>query len=183
MKIILLTHGLQTLVDDCDHGWLSRWAWSPFYRQGRVRGAARWVLGKTIILHREIMNAPAGLEVDHIDHDTLNNQRVNLRICTHAENLRNRVKWHRAGRPPSSEYKGVWFSPKDNRWIAHISIDSRLKHLGSFRTEVAAALAYDAAAREHYGEFACLNFPSAVVKTICEPTTLFELAGQGGYRG
>src|ERR1043165_2122866 len=84
---IPLTQGYVALVDDCDYEWLSQWKWCAHVAKGgRTAYAFR---AKGIAMHRVIMNAPEGMDVDHRDHNGLNNTRANLRICTHAENQRN----------------------------------------------------------------------------------------------
>lgn len=106
---------------------------------------------KTIRMHALIMGVPGA---DHIDHDGLNNQRSNLRIATKSQNNHNQ----RPQRNVSSQFKGVCrMGPA--KWIAYITLERRHTRLGEFRDEIEAAYAYDTAAREHFGEFACLNFP------------------------
>jgi hypothetical protein len=96
------------------------------------------------------MNAPNILQVDHIDHNGLNNQKSNLRICTLAENRRNR---RARGK---SKYLGVYY---DNGYIrAVISVNGIQKRLGYFKIEETAAMAYDKAATIYHKEFANLNF-------------------------
>lgn len=86
----------------------------------------------------------------------MDNRRCNLRLATHQENCFNIRK--RDG--TSSKYKGVYFDTQNARtWRARIARDGKRRHLGSFRSEVEAAKAYDAAAKELFGEFAWLNFP------------------------
>lgn len=103
-------------------------------------------------LHRVVMKAPQGLEVDHIDGDKLNCRKANLRICTHRENMGNQ-------RPPSgktSAFKGV-SRAGPNHWQASIRIAGRTKALGWYRSATDAACAYDLAALEAFGDFACTN--------------------------
>jgi hypothetical protein len=85
----------------------------------------------------------------------LDNQRQNLRLATNQQNCRN----IHGGRGTSA-YKGVSAHQMSHRWRARLTVDGRETHLGMFDTEEAAALAYDEAARRHFGEFACPNFPS-----------------------
>ena len=94
-------------------------------------------------------------QTDHINHDGLNNQRSNLRLATHAQNQRNQRPY--LGR--TSPYKGVHWFPSREKWRAQIVIANHERHIGLFGAEEDAARAYDAAAREHFGEYACLNFP------------------------
>ena len=105
-------------------------------------------------MHRLILNAMKGMDVDHINHDGLDNRRSNLRLCTRSENLRNQ----RALRS-STGLKGIHLD-KRGRWTAYIKPNAQKSHkfLGYFDNAIDAAVAYDAAARQHYGEFARTNF-------------------------
>jgi len=94
--------------------------------------------------------------VDHINGNGLDNRRENLREATRNQNMWNRRK----GGATTSRFKGVSRYPQDHsRWIASIAVERRKHHLGIFANEVNAAIAYDTAARFHFGEFAALNFP------------------------
>ena len=106
-------------------------------------------------MHRQITNAPDHRVVDHIDHDGLNNRKRNLRLCTFAENCRNT----RRTAPSTSKYKGVHWNKRRKKWAASIRFDNKTYHLGCFDSELAAALAYDQAAKKYHGAFASLNFP------------------------
>jgi hypothetical protein len=108
----------------------------------------------TIYLHRLLLNCPKGKIVDHIDHDTLNNKKSNLRICTRTENIRNSIKRKDY---KYSEYKGVKWHEKDKRFHSRITFNGKRFYLGGFITEIEAAIAYNKKAVEFYGEFACLN--------------------------
>jgi hypothetical protein len=152
-------------VDDADFEWLSQWKWcvnrTPNHWYACRHEGPR-VAQRIIFMHREILGAPRGLEVDHIDGDSLNNQRSNLRLATRRENKRNQ-RYKKAG--ASSQYKGVFWNTKCQTWCATICVTptdptKREQHLylGRFDSEVAAARAYDAAAREHHGAFAAPNF-------------------------
>lgn len=106
--------------------------------------------GKTRKLHRLIMAAPPHLQVDHIDVDPFNNTRHNLRLCTNAENQRNTGlrKTNKSG------FKGVYWHDSNNKWAAKIRLDGKNRHLGSFASAEEASMAYEKAAKQHYGEFA-----------------------------
>lgn len=148
------------LVDDEDFNDLSRFKWSAerreladtFYairRTLKEEGPSRMVR-----MHAQIMGA-AVRRIDHKDGDGLNNTRLNLRPCTHTENMRNRRKHQDQ---PRSQFKGVRPMPR-GRWHAAITIDRKRIHIGAFGSEEEAARAYDARAASEFGEFARKNFP------------------------
>lgn len=109
---------------------------------------------QTLSMHRLILGAGSGQQVDHIDRDGLNNTRGNLRFCTTAQNAQNRR--HRGG---VSQYRGVVWHKTPGRWAAQITARREPHFLGFFSSEEEAARAYDRAARELHGQFANLNFP------------------------
>ena len=121
---------------------------------------------KIIHLHREIMGVTdIKIVIDHIDGNGLNNQKSNLRACTHAQNMQNsRSKSDKK----SSKYKGVSLNKYKakcreggvkirKRWGARITHNNKRIYIGGFSTEIEAALAYNKKAIEYHGEFACLN--------------------------
>jgi hypothetical protein len=155
-QLSLLTQGRAALVDDADYLLLSRHKWH-YHRSGYAARSEYIGTGRkdnrfrTVYMHRVIIDAPPGAVVDHINGDRLDNRRVNLRLCTAAENARNmRVE----GAIP---YKGV--SLDRGRFRASITHEGRIIKIGRFDDAVAAARAYDDRARELFGEFARLNFP------------------------
>jgi len=107
---------------------------------------------KVVYLHRFITNCPKGKLVDHINHNTLDNRRENLRICDARENVRNSRK--KSGKV-SSKYKGV--TKRNNSYHVSIKTDSGILHLGAFTNEISAANFYNFYAKKYHGEFACLN--------------------------
>jgi len=120
----------------------------------RVKG--KRVKRKTIMMHRFILNAPRHLVVDHINHNGLDNRKSNLRLCTRAENSRNRRSFNNK----SSRYKGVSWDKQRKLFLAAIRCNGKYYNLGRFKSETAAAKAYDKKTRELFGEFAYLNFPN-----------------------
>jgi len=158
-KLIPLTRGLSATVDDEDFDALSQHKWmAKKDRNGKfyaVRSVGPRHDRKSVYMAREIMKPESHQMVDHRDGDTLRNVRSNLRLCSRIENQRNRH-----GRKSKSGFKGV--RKRDDLvttpWIAEINVDRKNIHLGYFATDIEAARAYDAAAVEHFGEFANLNF-------------------------
>lgn len=145
-----LTKGKVALVDTEDYGWLIRFKWTA-----HIRGYASCHLpksegGASFLMHRVIMDAPRGLEVDHINGNKLDNRRCNLRIVTKAQNQHNRHAILCA-----AGYKGV--KCLGVRFQARIGCRDAHRHLGTFDTAEDAARAYNAAALEMWGEYAHLN--------------------------
>lgn len=152
---IPISRGLVTLVDAADLPLVDRrWYAKP---HGRTVYAFARINGRTVYLHRMLLGlTDRKVEVDHINHDGLDNRRSNLRIVTHRQNSANT-----RGLPGStSRYKGVSWQKAMHKWSAQIGHNGRDIHLGFFADEIDAALARDAAALELQGEFAFLNFPS-----------------------
>jgi hypothetical protein len=137
-------------VDAADYEWLNQWQWH--LENGY---AARTEKGKIILMHRQIMQPPEDMVVDHIDGNKANNCRRNLRVCTHVENMCNQRR--RSG--SSSVFKGVFYSKQMHKWGARCNCRGERIWLGYFDAEVEAARAYDRMAVECFGEFARLNFP------------------------
>lgn len=145
-------------VDDEDYEYLNNWYWYASKSKKLLYATTNIISDgkrKTLKMHRLIMKVPSGLCVDHIDHDTLNNQKTNLRICTQRENMWN---FSSMANNKTSKYLGVCYSKNHGKWIASMSIDNKSKHLGIFDTEYDAAIAYDKAVKEYRKEFANTNF-------------------------
>lgn len=159
VKAIPLTKGCVAIVDDEDYDRLAAIKWHATSRRGRPRYAASREGGAHLYMHREVLGLPTGSgEVDHVDGDGFNNRRANLRLATHAQNAYGQKV---QSRPKSSRFKGVHLDRRTGRWIAMVKQHQRARHLGVFDSEVEAARAYDAAAREAFGDFARLNIPWA----------------------
>ena len=170
MKTIPLTHGKVALVDSQDYNWLSQFKWraqksgkrsDSFYA---VRNMTIEKRRTTIQMHRQIMDPPHGLEIDHKNNNGLDNRRCNLRFCTRSQNMAN-SRGHRRRR---SSFKGVSFHKEYKKWRAIITQNKKNQHLGFFRSQVRAAKAYDDKAKELFGQFARPNFPHTLRrKNIC----------------
>jgi len=153
MKIINLSQGKQTLVDDADFDYLVQWKWHAIhYKDTGLWYVSRVLKHKVTAMHRLIMNCPTGMQVDHIDGDGLNNQRYNLRICTKDENNINK----RVRKDNTSGYKGVTWNKKSKKWIAQIKSKKIHYLLGSFDNPEEAYKAYCKSAKELHGEFSRL---------------------------
>ena len=158
IRYIPLTRGKFAIVDAADYERLSKHKWLASGDEQRGFYAARRVGNKLVLMHRVIMNAPEGTVVDHINGNSLNNRRGNLRLCTQKQNSRNA----RSSRHSTSRFKGVYFHKQTGKWVATIGYNGKTIHLGSFDDEIEAAKAYDRKARELFGEFAYLNFPDEI---------------------
>ena len=146
------------MVSQEDFGRLNQHKWHATTKDNRnfYASRVRYAGGKkSILMHRDVMNPPDEMVVDHIDGNGLNNTRENLRIVTAAQNSYNQRKC-RSRR--TSKYKGVSLRKRDKKWTAAIMFQGILINLGFFEKEIDAAKAYDEAAKELYREYACLNF-------------------------
>ena len=165
MKEIRLPNGAAALVDDEDYEALAGYAWHEM-----VSGGLRYAIRdnpkgspRTIMMHRQIMSAPAGMDVDHWDNDGLNNRRANLRVCTRSQNAHNRHGRRRntqfensTSARPATQYRGVYKNGRS--FIATVGLNGKANYLGSYPTPEAAALAYNQAIIDAgLAEFAPLN--------------------------
>ncbi len=151
IRQIPLTGGLYAYVDAADYEWLSQYRWRLSSSGYVVRREKR----KLIFMHRQIMQPPKRVPVDHRDGSRLNNCRSNLRVCTLQENAQNRVK--RLG--CASRFKGVHRAPDRPKWTAGHQFKGDRIWLGYFDEEIEAARAYDYRAVECCGELAWVNLP------------------------
>jgi len=153
MKELVLLHGEIAYVDYEDFDRIKDYKWFYEARPNTVY-VARWcpILKRLIRLHREILNAPKGITVDHIDGNGLNNTKANLRLATTSQNGANTKSRARN----KSGYKGVSRHQKD-KWQVHLKCGNKKLYLGLFTDLKEAAKAYNIAALEHFGEFAKLN--------------------------
>ena len=151
-KYIELTKGLSVLVDDADYEKYNQFNWSA-HRSGKKYYPVRKVKinGKSreIYLHREIVNAPSGLHVDHINGDSLDCRRENMRLVTHSQNAMNR-------RLRSDNKTGVVgvSRRRSGKYLAYYSDNGKFKTLGSFPTLEEAKSAREAVEAKHYGKYA-----------------------------
>ena len=157
---------LGVIIDKAIEPWFDQYTWSAsdngcgtiyVYRRTRKYEGKK---SRKIYLHRALLKAGPGEIVDHINRNSLDNRRANLRMASSQVNNINRGKnktWK--GRPTTSKYKGVSWDRKREMWNSYIRCNDKKKHLGYFTVEKDAARAYDAMAYELYGDYAYLNFP------------------------
>lgn len=152
MKEIQLTKGQKTIVDDDDFDRFGQFKWCSSYSKHTKSFYAVRGLGnqKMLCLHREIMNCPKGLVVDHIDHNTLNNQKKDLRICTTGQNNCNRSG---ATKASGSGIRGIRWFARTSKWTSQIQVNGKYIHLGYFKEKDSAIKAYADANKKHFGEF------------------------------
>ena len=152
LNTVPLTKGYVSLIDEDDAKRINQFLWCAMLVRGRVYAARRpgykqqrrWVM-----LHRWLIDAPDGMDVDHINGDSLDNRRCNLRIATRSQNNAN----------SNSTYgiiglRGVSLNKSGKTYRSEIMKDGRKFPLGTFATAEEAHAAYTAARLRLYGEFA-----------------------------
>ena len=138
------------IVDDEDYEFLMQWTWyANELREGKfyVRRSASMEY-----MHRVVMQAPKGKQVDHINQNPLDNRKVNLRLCNNIEN-----NSYKGKRPGKNNYKGVCWHKGSKKYLAKIIVKSKHIYLGTFDSEIEAAKAYNEAAKKYHKEFAFYN--------------------------
>ena len=154
--MIALTKGMFAFVDAADYEKISLRTWACFIN-GRRFYAGTTIEGRRVMMHHLIMGKFPNLTIDHRNRNGLDNRRSNLRIATYTQNAQNSTK---AIRNTKSKYKGVAFAKGSiKKWRSEIRVNGKKIYIGWYETEIEAARAYDKAALEHFGEFACVNFP------------------------
>ena len=161
-----LGNGLFAICDWCDFNSVKSFKWNSTSLDSRVQWA--WAHDvenggekrKKVAMHNIIMKPSEGFIVDHINGNGLDNRRSNLRIATRQQNTFNSV--HKGG---TSKYKGVALDKESGLWRAYIAKNGKRTWLGRFPDELSAAIAYDKAAKDMFGEYAKLN-----IATAQEPT-------------
>lgn len=138
MKIIKLSQGKETIICDCHYDLIKDMKWTYFtnakksyhygYRKQHIKMENGKQIAKTIMLHRVIMQANNGEEIDHIDGNGLNNQCSNLRFVTSSQNHMN----HPLQSNNTSGYPGVTWDTINNKWRVTIKIDGKSKWIGRY---------------------------------------------------
>jgi hypothetical protein len=138
------------LVDAAGLALLRSREWRMFERitpSGRVY---RYLVSGSRSLHRMLVQAPAGMVVDHINGNGLDNRLRNLRVCTHAENMRNRCM----SRKNAAGFKGVWQRKSGGSFYAELTVDGVRHRKGGFKTAEEAAATWNEMAERLHGAFA-----------------------------
>src|SRR5208337_3041834 len=159
MKEIQLTKGYIALVDDEDYDRvIVAGPWHADVRTYTVYAAhtnQRGTKPPITLLHRFIARVDdPKILVDHRDHNGLNCCHHNMRTASALQNQHNRIKKLNS----VGKFKGTNFNSVSGMWLSRIIVNGITKYLGRFIYEADAALAYDAAARQYFGEFALTNF-------------------------
>lgn len=154
MKEIVLSRGMVAFVDDEDYERINNFKWHA-RKKGKtyyaVRNTSRsgGVKRQMIFMHKEILRTEIGFDTDHKNMNGLDNQKLNLRPCTKAQN-----QWNTPKRVNNtSGYKGIVQDKRDGTWIARISVSGVVKTLGYFKTPEEAAASYQAGSAKYHGEF------------------------------
>lgn len=147
-----LTQGYEAVIDASDVAIVKAYTWKATVDTRRVYATTN-VGGREnktgMRMHRLIMDAPDGVDVDHIDHNGINNRRNNMRLCTRSENLQNQRKRI----DNTSGFKGVHYYKRTGRWRAYIMLEGKERHLGYFDTPELAYDAYCTASKELHGDY------------------------------
>jgi hypothetical protein len=183
-RLIPLTKGLFAIVSPEDYDRLASCKWHAarhqrvFYAQTGT-GSAKTGRRKRhlVMMHRAVMGVEDERLVDHQNHNGLDNRRTNLRIATWMENCWNKRK---ISIDSSSQYKGVMRDKRREKWHSQIGYKGKKITIGYFDNEEDAARAYDAKARQLYGQYAALNFPDNQKDPLAKWTN--QLC-YGGYTG
>ena len=172
MKTLPLNQGTQgeALISDKDYEWASKWHWSR--NNSKTKTSTHYTdlyyvqafnphSKITTRLHVEVWVRnygviPRGMHIDHIDGNTFNCQLENLRLVTQAQNTYNKKK---TSKPCSSQYKGVSWNKKQNKWFSKVQKEGKAIYSPSFTDEILAAEWYDINAMRLFGQYAQLNFP------------------------
>lgn len=159
-KKIPLSQGKFAIVDDEDYEYLNQWKWSivsDSINQYAIRRLSTSIDKKrrTIRMHRLVLDViDKKLVVDHINGNTLDNRKSNLRVCTQLENNKNVNKIKSNNK---TGYKGVLWHKRDRIYEAFIGLNGKRIYLGRFHDIIEAVKAYNEAALKYHGEFARLN--------------------------
>ena len=151
-KSIPLTQGKFAIIDDDDYERISKHKWT-FANAGYAYRKSPRPNPKALLMHRVVIRAKTGQEVDHINGDRLDNRKENLRFCTSSQNKANM----KLRKDNTSGYKGVSLDKRDNVFQAYINVSGKRFSLGRHETAIEAAKVYNEAAKKYFGEYSRLN--------------------------
>jgi len=157
---IKLTRGKYAIVDVEDFERLNQDKWHCSH-YGYAKRAVSNRTGKgrrqvEVYMHKLVCPAPEGMIVDHINRNSLDNRKENLRVATQKQNLWNRKFIRKRGK---TRYNGIRWDKNREKWQVRLTINGRRKSFGYYADEIEAAKAYDRVAKKYRGEYAFLNFP------------------------
>jgi hypothetical protein len=156
-RLIPLTQGKFAIVDPDDYARLSKLKW---YAGGRGKLLYAKHTQKTngkieaLLMHREVISVPDNMQVDHINHNGLDNRKANLRPVTPLQNM-----WNIRRKRGLSGFKGVTWDKREKKWKVQLPNKCKNVNIGCFDDPVEAAKAYDETVKKYRGQFAVLNFP------------------------
>lgn len=156
MKIIPLSQGYETIIDDNDYDLVTQYSWHVIFKNAnKIPYAQNRIWNKELkkyenwSLHRWLLRPPKNMDIDHINGNSLDNRRSNLQVVPRSMNIFNKAPYHKSKR--SSQYRGVCWDKSRNKWSAHICRQGKQKTIGRYDNEKDAALAYNKEAIKLYG--------------------------------
>ena len=158
-RCIKLTRGKYAIVDVEDFEQLNKYKWHcTHYSYAKRAVSKRFDKGRRqveVYIHKLVCPAPKGMIVDHINRNSLDNRKVNLRAATQKQNVWNRKFIRKTGK---TSYNGIRWDESREKWQVRLTINGRRKSFGYYADEIEAAKAYDRVAKKYRGEYAFLNF-------------------------
>lgn len=143
---VSLSGGIICLIDDEDWDRIKNYSWclhaDKQYVGGRVEN------GKMVLLHRFIMNVSSDMKIDHINHNTFDNRKENLRICTQAQNM-----WNAKHRGSNTGIRGIHFRKKVGNYQVDITSYGKRVYLGVYPTIEEAIIVRKTAEFKYHGDY------------------------------
>lgn len=147
---VLIKHGYVALVDDADYERVALHKWRPYFNSAGAAYAGTVLPGQVYIsMHRMLTDAPAGMVVDHVNGNPLDNRRENLRVCTREQNL-----WNQRRKVGANEHRGV-YRVANGKFEVKLQANGKRHNAGRFESYAEACEAAQRLAAQIYGEFSC----------------------------